>query len=431
VRTRGLLSLAWASTLDLFDQSTAFGRLALVHVTMMAGDTLVTISLAGSLFFSVSPTEAKAKVLGYLLLTIAPFAVVSPFLGPLIDRSMHGRRFLVASSAMARALLCVLMSHHLSSWLLFPEAFFVLVSSKLYVVTRGTLVPEMARTDQFGQHAATVDDAGWPSRGERGVRGFAGYNAQLTLLGTLSGLITGAVGVGVLKGIGAPAVLILAALVFALAFAVSLRLPQPAPSRAPRVEMSALERDIQVLQPNGAPEVAWGLGAAAVVRFAVGFVTFLLAFGLRREHAPLSWFALALFLSAIGALIGLAIVTRSRGRWAESTMLVVALVAIAVGAYVVSRFPSSGAQVALAAWVGLAAAVAQPSFDAITQRHVPAGAQGRVFARFAVRQQLLWVVGAVIPVAVVMTFSTGDALIAALAVAAAITYEVGRRFATR
>jgi len=81
VRRRGFASLAWASAQDLFDQTTAFGRLALVHVLMMAGDTLVTVSLAGSLFFSVSPTEAKGKVLAYLLLTIAPFAVVSPLLG--------------------------------------------------------------------------------------------------------------------------------------------------------------------------------------------------------------------------------------------------------------------------------------------------------------------------------------------------------------
>ena len=72
------MTLARASAQDLFDQKTAFGRLALVHVIMMAGDTLVTVSLAGSLFFSVSPTEAKGKVLLYLLLTIAPFAVVSP-----------------------------------------------------------------------------------------------------------------------------------------------------------------------------------------------------------------------------------------------------------------------------------------------------------------------------------------------------------------
>ena len=114
MRRRGFASFAWASTQDLFDQTTAFGRLALVHVIMMAGDTLVTVSLAGSLFFSVSPTEAKGKVLAYLLLTIAPFAVVSPILGPLIDRSANGRRILVALSAGFRVLLCWSMSQHLN-----------------------------------------------------------------------------------------------------------------------------------------------------------------------------------------------------------------------------------------------------------------------------------------------------------------------------
>ena len=163
---------------------------------MMAGDTLVTVSLAGSLFFSVSPTEAKGKVLLYLLLTIAPFAVVSPLLGPLIDRSANGRRILVALSAGLRALLCFSMSQHLNSLWLFPEAFLVLVSSKLYVVTRGALVPEMARTDQFREHAGQVGEAGWPVREVEEERGFAGFNAQLTLLGTLVGLIAGSVGAG-------------------------------------------------------------------------------------------------------------------------------------------------------------------------------------------------------------------------------------------
>ena len=90
-------------------------------------------------FFSVSPTEAKTRVLLYLLLTIAPFAVVSPVLGPLIDRSANGRRILVALSASCRAVLCWMMSEHLNSLWLFPMAFLVLISSKLYVVTRGAL----------------------------------------------------------------------------------------------------------------------------------------------------------------------------------------------------------------------------------------------------------------------------------------------------
>ena len=136
-------ALARQALHDLFDQSKPFGRLALVQVLMLAGDTLVTISLAGSLFFSISPTEAKSKVFLYLVLTLAPFAVVSPLLGPLIDRSRGARRAMVVFSAVGRLVICPFMARDIHSLLLFPEAFLILVLSKLYLVTRGALVPEM------------------------------------------------------------------------------------------------------------------------------------------------------------------------------------------------------------------------------------------------------------------------------------------------
>jgi hypothetical protein len=432
VRRRGFGTLAWASAQDLFDQGTAFGRLALVHVLMMAGDTMVTVSLAGSLFFSVSPTEAKGKVLLYLLLTIAPFAVVSPVLGPLIDRSANGRRILVAASAGVRVLLCWLMSQDLNSLWLFPMAFLVLVSSKLYVVTRGTLVPEMARTDQLREHSARVGRAGWPVEGVEEETGFAGFNAQLTLLGTLVGLLAGSLGAGLLKGIGAPSVLIVAAFVYLGATVASVRLRQPTKMIRDEVEgLTQSERDLNALNPMGDVEVAWGLVAAALMRFTVGFATFLLAFGLRREHAGLGWFAFALAMSALGALGGLALVTRVRNDVPESTLLTLALLATGLGAGVASTHPALFAQVLLAAWLGLCSAVVQPSFDAITQRNVAPGAQGRTFARFAVRQQLLWVVGAVIPVAVTLRFAVGDRLLSVLMVVAGVVYGLGRRFARR
>ncbi len=425
---RGLGSLAWASTQDLFDQTTAFGRLALVHVAMMAGDTFVTVSLAGSLFFSVSPTEAKGKVLAYLLITIAPFAVVSPLLGPLIDRSPNGRRVLVALSAGARALLCWTMSQHLNSLWLYPEAFLVLISSKLYVVTRGTLVPEMARTDQFSEHSSTVGNAGWP-RGDVGeTAGFAGFNAQLTLLGTVAGLLAGTIAAGMLKGIGAPSVLVAASIVYIGATIASTRLQRPAKIvRDEFVQMTQAERDRHALNPFGDAEVARGLGAASVVRFTVGFATFLLAFGLRRVHAGLGWFALALALSGVGALVGLGLVTRARNALRESTLLAWALLATSIGAAFAGQYPNLAVQATFAGWLGLCAAVAQPSFDAITQRHVPPGAQGRTFARFAVRQQLAWVIGAVIPVAISLSFSLGDLFLALLAMVAAVVYAIARR----
>ncbi|HEY5303640.1 MAG TPA: hypothetical protein VIJ86_06240 [Acidimicrobiales bacterium] len=428
MRRRGLASLAWASVEDLFDQSTAFGRLALVHVVMMAGDTLVTVSLAGSLFFSVSPTEAKSKVLLYLLLTIAPFAVVSPILGPLIDRSANGRRILVALSASVRVLLCWSMSQHLNSLWLFPEAFFVLIASKLYGVTRGALVPEMARTDQFHEHTSAVGRAGWPSEGVGQRRGFAGFNAQLTLLGTLSGIIAGSLGAAILKTLGATSVLTVASAVFIAGTVASLRLQRPAKTVRDDVVMSPEDRDLQKLSPLGAGEVTWGLSAASLMRFGVGFSSFLLAFGLRRDHAGLEWFAYALSASAVGSLLGLGLVTRVRNAVAETTLLALAVLVTGLGAGVASGHPTLIAQAALAGWVGLCAAVAQPSFDAITQRLVPTGAQGRTFARFAVRQQLLWVVGALIPVAISLSFGAGDQFLALVMLVGGMAYVIGRRF---
>ncbi len=430
MRARGIVTLAKASTQDLFDQRTAFGRLALVHVIMMAGDTLVTVSLAGSLFFSVSPTEAKGKVLLYLLLTIAPFAVVSPLLGPLIDRSANGRRLLVAFSAGVRAVLCILMAQHLNSLWLFPLAFLLLVSSKLYVVTRGALVPEMARSDQFREHGSHVGDAGWPSASVNGEKGFAGFNAQLTLLGTISGLLAGTVGAGILKGIGATSVLVVASVVYIAATVASARLQKP--SKVVRDEVVGLtqaERDRNALNPLGDAEVAWGLGAASLMRFAAGFVVFLLAFGLRRDSAGLGWYAFALGLSGIGSLGGLAFVTRMRNILKESTLLTIALFATGVAAAFASLDAVLFVQVLLAGWLGVCGAIAQPSFDAITQRNVAPGAQGRTFARFAVRQQLLWVVGALIPVAIVLGFTVGDRLLAILMIAGSVVYPIGRRTA--
>jgi hypothetical protein len=85
------------------------------------------------------------------------------------------------------------------------------------------------------------------------------------------------------------------------------------------------------------------------------------------------------------------------------------------------------AQVGLAFLVGLAGAVAQPSFDAMTQRYIPQSAQGRAFARFATRQQLVWVLGALIPVVVAFTLPQGDAVMAILAGLGGLTYVTGRR----
>jgi hypothetical protein len=87
------------------------------------------------------------------------------------------------------------------------------------------------------------------------------------------------------------------------------------------------------------------------------------------------------------------------------------------------------AQVVLAFFVGLCGAVAQPSFDSMTQRYIPLSAQGRAFARFGMRQQLVWVVGSLIPVIIAFSLPQGDATMAVLAALGGLSYVSGRRAA--
>jgi len=93
-------------------------------------------------------------------------------------------------------------------------------------------------------------------------------------------------------------------------------------------------------------------------------------------NAGLGYFAVALAISAFGALVGLALVTRVRNAVPESTLLTLALLATGLGSGLAALHPTLVAQVILAGWLGLCAAVAQPTFDAITQRNVAPGARG-------------------------------------------------------
>ena len=172
-----MLALLRAALAELFDQSTPFGRLALVHCLQAAGTAFITVSLAGSLFFSISPDAAKSKILLYLLITIAPFAVVGPALSPLLDRGRQARRTSVAIANAGSALACLGMAKNLHDLLLFPEAFVVLVLGKLYLVARASLVPEMIADDED----------------------LASANAKLAVLASLASLIVVPIAVGIFK----------------------------------------------------------------------------------------------------------------------------------------------------------------------------------------------------------------------------------------
>jgi hypothetical protein len=460
---------------ELLDQHTPFGRLALTQVLATAGDTLLTVSLAGTLFFNISPHAAKGKVILYLVLTMAPFAVIAPLLGPVIDRSRGARRAMVVASALGRAVVCVLMARDVHSLLLFPEAFAMLVLSKVYLVTKGAIVPLLAqRTTGRDGVGSPVSASGSPTGSPAGrYEELASLNAHLGLLSSLAALAAAVPAAALLKldislpfshvrivG-GAPWVLRLDAVVFLAMTWAGMRLPigarrargragveatsdsgvastggAPSDSGVPAVgagpaTSSAWVPDDRLVGLGGRfavhPEVTLALSAMSLLRGVVGFLTFLLAFALRRMGAASWWYGAVLAASLAGSIVGVLLVPRVRRIFAEQQMLNVAVWLVAVPAAIAAVIGGLAIQAVLAFVLGFAAAAAKPAFDALVQRHVPTAEQGRAFARFETRLQLVWVGGSLVAVATSLALAAGDVVIAAMAVVVAVSYTTGRR----
>lgn len=373
----------------------AFARLARTHALAASGDALVAVGLAGSLFFSIAPEAARGRVALYLVLTMAPFAVVAPFLGPLIDRRRGGRRQTVILAAAARAVVCVLMARHLDSLLLFPEAFAVLVLGKSYGVAKAALVPGVV------SEAAELVQA----------------NSRLSLIAGMAGFTAAPAGVALLQ-LGPAWVLGGASAAFAGAALAGLRIPPARPS-GPLVAAERAE-----LRASG---ILLAATAMAVLRSVVGFLSFLLAFSLRAEDAPTWWFGLTLGASGIGALVGAAVAPGLRRRVREERVLLGCLVAVSVAAVVALQLGGRPAGLVLGVVVGVAGSAGRLCFDAIVQRDAPDADQARTFARFEARFQLAWVAGALVPVVLSLSRPSGFLAIAGAGGAAAVSYLTGRR----
>jgi hypothetical protein len=365
----------------------------------VAGDTLVTMALAGSLFFSISPSAARGRVAAYLLLTMAPFAVVAPVLGPALDRSRGGRRTMMILAAVSRAAVCLSMAEHVNSPWIFPEAFALLVLSKAQMVTKSALVPSTVRSE------AELVEA----------------NSRLAVLSVVAGFVAAAPGVIVLKigVLGAPWVLRLAAVAFVGAALAAVRITRPVEAKAPIDPAPAERAELH------AASIRLSVTGMAVLRAVVGFMTFLVAFDFRNQNAPAWWFGVVLATSMVGNFVGAAVAPWLRKLVAEERILLGALALVTVVGFFAARAGGLGAIAILAAAVGLSAGAGKLAFDSIVQRDAPDAVRGRTFARFETRFQLVWVLGAALPVIVRIPATTGMDLIAAAAAAAFATYVGG------
>jgi hypothetical protein len=396
------------------------------------GDAFVAVSLAGTIFFSTSVDQARGRVALFLLVTMAPFAILAPLIGPALDRMPHGRRYLLAGTLLARGLLCWGMSAAIDNPLtLLPAAFGILVLQKCYGVIRASLVPRLLP----------------------GGITLVAANARSALMALIASSIAAPAAAGIDWGAGAAWVLRVGTIVYLAAIVLALRLPEHVDSAAPAPPPKPAGRPgpggtLPLDQPPGSgqhrgrriaalrtlgslgPVVAEAMRGNAVLRAFSGYMIFFLAFLLRTGHFGVSHnVALGAMVAAAaaGGLVAMGIGSAMGSRAPQFLlfgMLIVATVVTAACAW----FFGFGAAIVVAFVSALGTGLAKLALDSIVQREISEDVRSSAFAVSETLHQLSWVIGGLAGL-LVSLLNSGQAglAITAAGLAVALTLLVATR----
>ncbi|WP_232247901.1 MFS transporter [Kitasatospora azatica] len=386
-------------------------KLIELHALNSFGDMLITIALASTIFFSVPTGEARGRVALYLLVTMAPFALLAPVIGPLLDRLPHGRRAAMAMAMLARAVLAWTMAGSITDGdlALYPEALGCLVASKAYGVVRSVVVPRLKPA------RITLVKA----------------NSRVTLAGLLATGVAAAVGGG-LHLIGPSWPLRGAFLVFVIGTLMAFHLPHQVDSA--KGEQRAVLHAEPHLNPGEpvpteptprakaslrtvGPAVVLGLRAVASLRGLSGFLTLFLAFLLRVDPvgglAPTAALGLLAVAAGGGNALGSVLGSWLRTRGSEATITLMLLLATGAAAAAAIWYGVATVLV-VAAVAGIANSLAKLALDALIQRDVPEAVRTSTFARSETLMQLAWVFGGALGILLPLDGVLGLSVAAAL-----------------
>ncbi|OKJ36476.1 MFS transporter [Streptomyces sp. CB01580] len=434
------------------------GKLIELHAVNGAGDVMITVALASTVFFAVPTDEARGRVALYLAVTMAPFALLAPVIGPLLDRLPHGRRAAMAAAMLTRAVLALTMSGAVATGglELYPAALGVLVCSRAYGVVRSAVVPRLL-----------------PPR-----ISLVKANARVTLAGLLATGVAAPIGAG-LQFIGPAWPLYGACLVFLGGTVLAFTLPHEVDSakgerRArlvppygvlpprPRTERNGHEgrkkdrgtdpgKNGRCARGRGllgrgrdgerrpglrsvGPAVLNGLQANAAHRMLSGLLIFFLAFLLRDQ--PLAGQNAAVSLGIVGVAAGLGNALGTVvGSWVRARgpeVITASVLALALGVAVLTAFFFGAVTVAvLSATAGFTQALSKLSLDAMIQRDVPEEVRTSAFARSETALQMAWVVGGGIGIALPLNGVLGVSVAAGVLALGAATSVRGLLGAAR
>ncbi|MFE2750851.1 MFS transporter [Actinosynnema sp. NPDC059335] len=403
--------VAWFRTRQLSGQALAAFRKAahadgakqsglssLTYAVMLnyAADAAMAVALANTLFFSAAAGESRGKVALYLLITVAPFALVAPVIGPALDRIQHGRRATLAASCVVRVLLSVVMALNFDNWGLYPAALGSMVLSKSFMVLKAAITPRVLPRE------ITLSKT----------------NARMTVFGLAAGGVFGAVAAGFANLFGSPGALWFTAVLCLANAYYCLRIPSwvevtegevPASLRArpQKPKRQALGRTVVV--------ALWGNGS---IRMLTGFLMLFAAFVVRAQTEGEAFLQLLLLgviaaAAGIGSFLGNAV--GARMQFGSPDQVVIGCLAAALATVVVAAVLPGLATAAIVGLVGAtASSLAKVSLDAVIQNDVPDESRASAFGRSETILQLGWVFGGALGVLLPTEYWIGFTVLAAL-----------------
>jgi MFS family permease len=402
VRMYGLFHRA--ATADGADKS---GLTALTYPVManFAVDAAMAVALANTLFFAAASAESKSKVALYLLITIAPFAVIAPLIGPALDRLQHGRRLALAMSfALRTALAVVLIANYdgatgsFPPWVLYPCALLMMVLSKSFSVLRSAVTPRVM--------PPTID--------------LVRVNSRLTVFGLMGGTIVGG---GVAAGVEfafarlfhLPGALFVIVVVTIAGAYLSMKIPRWVEVTAGEVPATLTyhgrsgplrrvkRRDTAIrARPPGRPRQPLGrniitsLWGNVTIKLMVGFLFLYPAFVAKQTGQDglhqVAILGVVGAAAAVGNFAGNAL--SARLKLGRPSVLVVRCAIMVTAAALASAFFGDLLVMAIATLVTSGcAAVGKASLDACLQHDLPEASRASAFGRSESLLQLGWVAG--------------------------------------
>jgi hypothetical protein len=382
----------------MWNAQNAIDRYALCHLTSAAGDTLLAVSLADSVFFSLPVGQAQWRVVAYLALTMLPLAIAGPILVVPLDRA-GPRRLISFLAAVVRATIAFSVAAHLDTAAIYPAALAILVAARVHGITKNGLTMAYAGPGE----------------------GLMRSNARLGRVAVAGALIAAPFGLGAVRLWGAGGAMVLAGIVYSTCALVTLRLPHPRVTTKPK----------PIGRRGRIPALTGPAIGAAGMRAATGFILFLSAFAVRREGFPSSWFAAMAIAAAAGGFLADLLAPRLPENLREEFIVVGCTVAAGLGAFLAFQAFSLPVLSLFALTAGAATELGRLAFQSLMQANAPEGALGRVFVRYEVMFQLSWVAGALGPAVLSIDFKEGILLVAgfylALATAWAVRFYRGGR----